>query len=244
MSDDAATVARKLWDAVDRITSPSKARVPREEDADWLQSLSDDPTLRVCDVAAYRAATAGWADVPSLWDQATWALTTGNETSGGNPSPLASRSPADLDLMEMMLTIREVIGLQLDGRRITAKATVPLQMRQLAAHVVTHEPEHVAWWEYRFASWARQLGVYLKAVETGPKPVRLRCACPLCKTRQITIEENGEEKVVPPILIDFVNGWIRAATCLACTAVWWRGNELGELAALLDTPIDETACPA
>jgi hypothetical protein len=237
MTDSNELAIRGLWAAVDLITKPTSRKVDRGSDADWLEELRSDTTMRFCDVQAYRAATLAYGTVPSLWEQATWALTTGSESSGGsNASPLAMRSPADLDLMEIMATVREVIALQLDGRKIHARTTVPEQVRQLAAHVVGHEPQHVAWWEFRFAQWARLLGVYLQAVDTGPKPIRLRTPCPLCKTRQVTIESDNGPVVVPPILVDFENGWIRAATCTACTAVWWRGDDLNALADLLDTP--------
>jgi hypothetical protein len=235
-----------LWVEVDRITKPTQRRVDREpESADWLAGLADDPTLLVCDVAAYRAATASWGEVPSLWRQAELALQTGREQQEGGGSPLAQRSPADLDLMELLLTIRESMAWQLPGRGITPRDGIPAQIRQLAAHVTTNEPQHVAWWTYRFGQWARMLGTYLRAIDVGPKPVRLRNApCPVCRTRQVTLETDLGEIVVPPILIDFENGWIRAATCTACSAVWWRGNELGELATLLersDTPT-QAAC--
>jgi hypothetical protein len=230
---------RRLWTAVDALTLPSKLKLHREPaEAEWLRELADDPTLRVCDVAAYRAATATWGAVPCLWAQAEAALGTGSEAAeGGGRSPLRERSPADLDLMETMLTIRESMAWQLPGRGIAPRSLRMIdQMRQLAAHVVSNEPQHVEWWAYRFDQWARLLGRYLRAIETGPRPVRLRAACPMCRTRQTTIEgENGERTVVPPILIDFDNGWIRAATCIVCMTTWWRGNDLGELANLLES---------
>lgn len=236
-----------LWEAVDSITKPTQQRVDREPDeADWLRDLADDPTLTVCDVATYRAATVSFGEVPSLWRQAETALQTGMEAGeGGNRTPLRERSPADLDLMETMLTIRESMAWQLPGRGIVPRGGVPTQMRQLAAHVATNEPQHVAWWTYRFAQWSRMLARYLRAVETGPKPVRLRNApCPECGTRQITLPTDDGPKVVPPILIDFTEaGWIRAATCSACMATWWRGEDLHRLADRLPRHADtEAAC--
>lgn len=227
---------RALWEAVDQITKPTTRRLFRT-DGEWLRELADDPAATVCDVAAYRAATVTHASVPSLWAQAEMALTTGADETGRGGSRLAERTPADLDLMEMMATVKDVVALQLQGRRIKARATVPEQCRQLAAHVAGHEPDHVEWWTFRFAQWARGLAHYLKAVDTGPKPVRLRnAACPLCKTRQVTIDTDLGPVVAPPLLVDFTGGFIRAAQCTACSGTWWRGDDLMQLADLLDTP--------
>lgn len=234
----------KLWEAVDALTRPTRRRVDREfESAEWLQSLADDPTITVCDVAAYRAATAKYGQIPSLWEQAEAAVGTGSEmTEGGGRTPLRERSPADLDLMETMLTIRESMSGQLTGRGLTPRASIPGQMRQLAARIVGHEPQHIEWWTFRFAQWARVLTTHLRAAERAPQPRRLRnTPCPLCKTRQVTIEHRGEKTVVPPIVIDFIEGWIRAATCSACGAAWWRGDQLGELADAIESAEDTRA---
>lgn len=240
-----------IWAAVDEITKPSTRTVARSEVQEWVADLAD-LEAGACSVAAYRAATKGHGTVPSLWVQAEMALTAGKEAPAGNPSPLAARTPADLDLMEIMLQIREAIGLQfapkarenVAGReqlRIPSK-DVPAQLRRLAAHIIGHEPDHVEWWTFRISQWARALSVYLRAIECGPKPVRLRnAACPLCHTRQMTIESDNGPIVVPPLLIDFQNGAIRAATCEACGATWWRGDQLHELADALDTPTADVA---
>lgn len=228
----------ELWSAVDQLTKATHIRIERHRDADELAEATAH--LSFCLVADPRYG-ASHGVVPSLWEQAEIALETGREqqTAGGG-APLAERSPADLDLMEQMLTIRETMPYQLAGRGITPRATIPEQIRQLAAHIATHEPQHVEWWAYRLGQWARLLGTYLHAIDVGPRPVRLRNApCPLCKTRQVTLDTDQGPVVTGPILVDFVNGWIRAATCTACTATWWRGDELNELADALarqDTP--------
>lgn len=226
-----------LWTAVDAITKPTRRKVDRDTDADWLHELRDGTGITLCDVAAYRAATLAYGEIPSLWDQATWALTTGSEqTEGGGQTPLRERSPADLNLMETMSDIREAVRLQLEGRNVKPEGTVPQQMRRLASTLVRlGNSEHVEWWTFRFSQWARVLMTYLQALDRMPKPVRLRNApCPLCRTRQVTVVEDGERKVYPPILIDFEDGWIRAAQCTACGAAWFRGNDLGQLANLLE----------
>lgn len=229
--------SRLLWAAVDSITQPTRRKLVRVEDADWLEELAKNGQGSFCRVADYRAAMLAYGEIPALWHQAEWALTTGSEKSEGGSSPLRERSPADLDLMETMLTIRESMSWQLKGRQLTPRPTLPEQMRQLASHIAGHEPQHIEWWTYRFEQWSRLLATHLRAMERAPKPVRLRNApCPVCRTKQLTIEEDGENKVVPPLLIDFVDGHIRAAQCIACMSTWWRGAELNELADLINTP--------
>jgi hypothetical protein len=232
-----------IWASVDAITEPRRVPVERAADPDWLLEMAGDHTYGVCDVRAHRAATTRWATVPSLWEQSTTALMTGSEQTGGG-RPLRERSPADLDLMEIRSIIKHTTRVEL-GKRGVHPARDPLgqpvdfqpaELRRLAS-LATQNPDDVWWWEYRFGQWSRLLETYLRAVERQAKPVRLRAACPLCKTRQMTIDVDGEAMVVSPLLIDFHDGWIRAATCQACLATWFRGDQLGELAGLLDTPL-------
>lgn len=248
MSDTEAI--RRLWAAVDAITRPTRRKLTRSTDAEWLTEVTDarDWERRaggatVCDVAIYRAtiermhaAQLAYGEIPSLWDQATWALTTGSEQNAGGNSPLRERSPADLNLMETMADIRDAVRLQLEGRNVRPEGDPPAQMRRLASTLIRlGNTEHIEWWTFRFAQWTRILQTYLQAIERAPRPVRLRNApCPLCGTRQVVVVEDGERKVYPPLLIDFEDKWIRAAQCTACGHAWFRGNDLGELAQQLD----------
>jgi len=112
------------------------------------------------------------------------------------------------------------------------------ELRALASAVIRDCPDDLWWWSYRMASWARLLDTYLRASLHQPKPTRLRnTPCPLCRTRQITIEQdNGDRVVVAPLVVDYRDGYIRAARCEACAATWFRGDQLRELARLVDTP--------
>lgn len=225
------TDTRALWEQVDALTKPSARRIDRETDAETLAAFTD-PTNGFCRVEDYRALVGSHGVIPSLWEQAELALETGRESAGGTgSSPLAQRSPADLDLMEQMLTIRETMPYQLAGRGLIPRSTIPGQIRQLAAHIVSHEPQHVDWWAYRFGQWVRLLGTYLRAIDNGPRPVRLRNApCPECGATSVTVDTDQGPVVTGPILVDFVNGWIRAATCTACGYTKWRGQDLWDLA--------------
>jgi len=234
-----AAESRALWDAVDLITKATKRKADRDFDnAEWLWQLANDPTLTYCDVEAYRAATLAYGEIPALWDQAEWALTTGSEMTEGGGSSLRERSPADLDLMETMLTIRETIWTQLEGRSIPPKDGAKARVRQLASHLVTNGPvEHVEWWTFRFAQWSRLLLTHLNALDHVAKNVYLRnTACPACQTRQVTRLDpaTGERRVTPAILIDFADDLIRAAQCQQCGHAWFRGDELERLAQIIN----------
>jgi len=238
----------KLWQAVDAITQPTRRKIDRDEQeidlaADILDSLANNPTRAWCSISEYRRAaqiasdqTLAYGHIPALWDQATWALTTGSEQSAGGSSPLRERSPADLALMETMADIREAVQAQLEGRGVKSIGNVPADMRRLASTLGTlGVQEHIDWWTWRFECWTRVLRTHLNALDHQPRDVYLRnTACPQCATRQVTIDRDGEPRVVPAILIDFTDGWIRAATCQACGHAWFRGDALGELANLVD----------
>lgn len=243
----------RLWAAVDQLTKPTTQAITRTTEDDWHAEMvaaqyEAHTNAGFCRIADHRAITTRHGTIPSLWEQARAAVTTGTEQAGGNPSPLAARSPADLDLMETVLTIRESMAWQLTGRNIKPRPGMTAQFRQLAAHIITHEPQHIHWWTYRFEQWARLLSVYLHAVETERRPIRLRgLPCPKCAAKQVLIDTDQGEIVAPPIVIDFVNGAVRAAQCTACAYTWWRGQDLWDLAAseaYCDTPthtVGETA---
>lgn len=238
-----------LWSAVDRLTQPSNRRLIRDNDPTASDETVADLKLQSAtgrivpnDLARYSAMKRTHAVIPSLWDQSEDALTASTADQAEGKSGSVHRSPCDIDLMEIRSTIRETVETQLDGRKLKPRATVPLQIRQLAAHIVTHEPDHVDWWQFRFEQWARVLAVYLQAVQTQPKPRRLRgAACPECQITAVVIEDATGEKVnAPPLVIDFKDGLVRAAECSGCGATWWRGDELGELANLVNPLSDDS----
>lgn len=226
-----------IWEAVDLLTKPTRVKVERVSDADWLAELADPLSdLQSCDVVSYRAATTRWATVPSLWVQSTQALSTGMDEGTGS-KPLRERSPADLELLEIRSIIRDTTRLELEKRGTKTVIDTfgrqtqfdPSEIRSLASKILTESD--LDWWEYRFAQWGRLLANYLQAYEHRARDVRLRIPCPKCHRRQITIDSDQGEVQVSPILVDFKDGVIRAAECGGCFFVWWRGKDLLELAA-------------
>lgn len=224
---------RALWDAVDALTKPTTRKVGRDMDAaEWIDELADVGQGSFCRISDYRAAMLAYGQIPALWDQAEWSLGTGIEQKLGESgsSCLRERSPADLDLMETMLQVREAVAAEFKARRLAPRDGAKAQIRQITTHFVTeNDAQTIGWWTHRFAQWTRIIESQLDMLDRAPKPVHLRdSACPRCETRQVVIrdDQTGERKVWPALRIDFVDETIRAAYCLHCGASWFRGSDL------------------
>ena len=211
MSVEHAAHRDRLWQAVDSLTKPTRVSVNRDN------------------------GTTTHATIPSLLDQADDMLA----TSAGISQRVNAfdRAPCDLGLLSIRISIVVSTRTSLLSRRLTPAETVPGMVRQLAAHVVTHEPERLAAHIERFSEWARLLTSHL-ATERHVSAVHLRSSsCPKCSARQsVTVGPDGTLVVMPVLLIDFRDGYVRAATCLACRHAWFRGVELEQLASLLGCP--------
>jgi hypothetical protein len=229
-----------LWIAVDLLTKPTRVQVARTPDKALTDELAAG-NRGVCDVTAWRSTTTGWATVPSLWDQATAALTAGLGASTGS-KPFRERSPCDVDLMEIRGIIRDTTRRELIRMYShLLPRTVPGQIRRLASVAVTKDPEHTDWWVYRFESWGRLLETYLNLVEHQGKPTRLRgTSCPVCGSRVTLIEGGGGVVVAPALIVEYRYGYVRSASCGECGHAWFRGQQLEELARLVN-PGGETA---
>lgn len=207
------TAARdRMWAAVDQLTKASRRLVRRDD------------------------GTALWATVPSLWAQAEAAAQGAAGEGGGAGTGAASeRNLVDLDLVAVLALVVRYTSRTLRGWGVDpAGLPMPAALRRLASEALRHDPEHLWWWEYRMTAWASLLTALLDAGERRPGTIRLRnAACPCCATRQVTVEGDDGPVVVPPLVIDFRQGQVRAATCTACGASWWRGEDLHSLAELL-----------
>lgn len=225
--DDVMSDTTALYAALDALTRPTSRPIDRAP-LEWL----GDGRGTFCRVTDYRASILATGRIPSLWQQAEWALTGAEAGDGsGGKTPSRERTPADLDLMETMLTIRESMAWQLKGRRINPKPTMPEQMRQLATFIAGHEPQHVDWWTYRLTAWARMLTAHLNAIDAAPKPVYLRgAACPLCRCRTVTVERDDQRIVVPALKVEFAQSLIHYTNCGACGSTWFRGEQMNRLA--------------
>jgi hypothetical protein len=205
-----------IWSSLAHLTKPSLADITHENGS------------------TFRAV------VPPLWEQAMDALHSAyRKAEGGGATPLAERSLVDADLLEATSMIRDSVRVALikygycfigrDGRTLDFHVW---EFERLATLIV-NEGMDLDWWEYQYGSWVRWLRNYLK-VEHKVKAVRLRNSpCPRCGTSQVTADSDGGPVVVPAILIQFHKELVQAAQCLACNAIWWRGDDLHRLASLL-----------
>lgn len=172
-----------------------------------------------------------WLTTPSLWDQLGEATRASTETVNGRSS--VHRLPIDAELVDLQQEITITCRDALYGLGLRPRSNVPEALRLLAT---TNGIDHDTWTSYirRFTHRAtRALGL------AGPMPRRIRGAsCPDCDTTRTQITStDGEPQTVPPLLIDFTDGLVRAVTCTACGATWFRGTDLIELA---DTLTDAT----
>lgn len=232
-------MSEALWAAVDAITKPTSMRVWRDDlPGDLLNDLSERKQ-GWCDVPTYRNSTSGHGTVPSLWDQAEMALYKTGETQDGNRSPLATRSPADVALMEVMLSMRELIAefFKQDDKPVPSSSDLPRELRHMASEILRHNT-HVDVWAYRIEQFRRLLETHLQAIDRGPKPMRLRTRCPTCRTEFITVEDpegnlgkDGKplKLVLRPILAVYRDRWFRCFECQSCTSTWFAGAGVHQL---------------
>lgn len=237
-------MTEQLWAAIDAITKPTSKPVFREGAGDLINDLADREK-GLCHVAEYRNSMVGHGTIPSLWEQAEMALYKTGETLDGNRSPLATRSPADVALMEIMLTVREQLAAYFSDldEPVPASSAVPAKLRHLASDVIRNKPNLVDEWTYRIGQFRRLLETHLQALDRGPRPMRLRTRCPVCKTGHLTIEDpdgaigkDGKplRLLIRPILAVYRDHWFRCFECEACLTTWFAGSGVHDLKALIE----------
>ncbi len=169
--------------------------------------------------------------VVSLWDQLADAIENGADKRGQRGGPLAERSPADLDIMELTSLIGATVYLELANRGLKARDDLPGSLRQLAVTIAADEPGEVDWWAYRVDSWCRMAQHYLGvSLEDKSQPRRIRdTPCPHCHIEYVPIETDEGPAQGRPLLLDFVGTTVRAVECVACRKAWFRGEDLWTL---------------
>lgn len=175
-----------------------------------------------------------WLTTPSLWDQLAEATRASTETTNGRSS--TTRLPIDPELLDLRSEIITCTTHTLHAYGLRPRPDLPASLRLLAASAIgdladalTQDVRH---WTHRAR---RALGL------AGPLPRRIRGAsCPDCGTTRTQITTtDGDTQHAPSLLIDFTDGLVRAVTCTACGATWFRGTDLIELA---DTLTDASTC--
>jgi len=205
-------VSGDLWTQTDMLTEPRRVKLLRD------------------------TGTADWTSVPSLWCQLEDALSCGMEGSKATARGSVHRVPLNIDAYELAADIRDIVWDALAGHDVKPRATVPESVRALASAVIaTVDDDLTGWWTYRVGSWCRQITNVLR-LNDEPQPRGIRgAACPTCQATHVTALRDGERVREPALRIDFADGMVRAASCSACGASWFRGDALVDLADLIAT---------
>jgi hypothetical protein len=234
---DPDVIERHIWSAVNRIVGSTDIPVPSRD-----KTAGEQPWNRGtwCHVPSYRATTATHGTVPGLWEQSANALIGAEHDNTGPGGDPAERNPCDIDLMEIRGIIRDTTTNELHRFRLwPERDDTPAQLVQLAKHVIRHDRDNLWWWEYRLASWGRLLATYLGQVDRANRDRWLRNApCPECRARGVLrpSDHDADRKVwVPALVVEFRDGYVRGVVCQACGAYAFRGEELWELKARIDT---------
>ena len=209
-------MSESLWAAVDALTKPRHVKLLRDHGA------------------------SDWTTVPSLWWQLEDAAAGVGDAGGEGGSPSRYRSPGSIDCLDLYYDVRETVvdALVSYGRKpemLTQpfQILVPESLRSLASVLIAQQDD-LEWWAWRVSSWGHRITVTLRLLNQ-PQPRRIRdTACPTCQATHVTLDQGSGPERVPALLIDFHGSLVRAASCSACGSNWFRGDELLELADLLD----------
>lgn len=197
-----------LWRAVDALTLPDRQRVHLDGDDEH----PDGRTIT--------------ATVPSLWDQLVEAAEPGAETGGATSRAPGSRPPTGDDV----LAVRLAITAGVTHRRVLAGLRpvedIAAGLRGLAAHHAGGgDPDAVTELADLAAGWVRAARAALRIGHTA-RGLRVRCPRPACGQTWVPGPDGRESALV---VVLSPAGVVRAATCRACQAVWWRGDPLDRL---------------
>jgi hypothetical protein len=196
-------VTEALWRGVDELTKPRHVKLLRDH------------------------GTVDWP-ISSLWQLLEESVMSSAALDGGGKAS-RYRAPVDLECLELRSDIRETVVDALAGHNHRPRATVPESIRALASLVVaTVDDDLVGWWAYRFGSWCRLIRNAL-ALDTRPRGIR-GMACPECGNMHVIADSAEGPRREAALIIDFVDGRIRAVSCQHCDAAWFRGDALWALA--------------
>lgn len=242
-----------LWKAVDELTNARQVRLLRDSGAsDWTQVPSLWAQLVAAVGTGGEQGGSGRSSryrTPANLDCLELARTIRDVVvdalEGHAERPVTTRLPAP----EVMVAIKAQRAAErsYDVNRLTPLPTavilVPDSLRHLASVVAAaSDVDLTGWWTYRVYSWGRQITTTLGLTEQS-QPRRIRdTACPVCAATHVTLEGDDGPERVPALLIDFQDGYVRAAECTACASTWFRGDALLDLADMIATrrPIGDT----
>lgn len=188
-----------------------------------------------------------WVTVPSLWWQLEDAAKGLGDAGGEGGTSSRYRSPGSIECLQLRTHIHDIIVSQLFARRtppiaIAGVVNVPDSLRRLASILIVANVQVDDWASY-IRHWSRQITLIL-GLDQHPRPRRIRdTPCPECQATHVTIDQGSGPERVPPLLIDFNDGYVRAIECTACGVGWLR-QALADLSDTLiaQRPSSPSAC--
>lgn len=191
-----------LWQAVDRLTSPTREKLERDQGA------------------------TQWVRLPSLFDQLVEAVQSGRGSEGHGRQ--ASRPPLDIACVSLLIEIAEAVADAMRSYERNRTFHTPTDLRSVASSVVADPDGDQDWWTEQIQSWCGQIRAVIS--NDVDRPWHLHgVACPECAAIHVTNPEDGELVRRPAVVVTWARGYVRAVECRMCGAVWYRGSDLERL---------------
>lgn len=183
--------------------------------------------------------TAEWHTLPSLWEQleaATAYQGTGTGGAGGR-----ARLPISADVVSLLIDVATTVSEAVMEHAGETRRNVPGNLRLLATRL---DVEHTAddaleWWIDKVRHWVSEATAALRLNPSRPRWAR-GVRCPDCGADTVSARQDGEQVRRPALTIEWTGpsvedygpdtDWlVRAVTCSACSASWFRGVDLDGL---------------
>lgn len=207
----------KLTAAIDALTNPTRLKVWRDG--------TNTPT---------------WTNLPSLWTQLQDA--TGYRATQGSGSN-SGHWPISGDVVDLIIDITTTVSEALhDHAGQHPRPNLPAKLRHLASIVTQQDDDAADWWADKVQIWVKRAKGALRQAPQRPRQL-WGVPCPDCATRKVFIHRDGEDQADSALTAEWAlppgtdhdtyqpdSAWqLRAITCQACGATWWRGPDLDQL---------------
>jgi len=203
---------RDLWNACDSLTNPTRV---------WL---------------AHDDGTKERIMLPSLFDQLVEAIESGSGQKTG--AGQLSKPPCDggalsllieiaTDVMDMVFAVNRWVTATGHGRLIKRTRDVPKDLRQLASHVISYEPDSLPKTLTTVRSWATKVRV---TISNDPdRTWRMHgAACQVCSSTTVAVWDADGETSQPAMIVHSEGGVIDGVECGFCGSKL-TGDDLTQL---------------
>ena len=207
MSEPRPAMPRDLWNAVDALTSPTRVRLPRD----------DQP--------------GEWVTLPSLWCQLADAVD--SSTGRGARGAQRSRPPCNAEALSLLLEIATAVRDGCYRARLKLTRDVPRDLRQIVSYVNRQaDPAALTQSHVLIRSWVAE--VRLTISNDPDRSWRMHgAACRTCGCTTVAVwDKAGEETHQPALIVHSEDGVVDMIECGFCGSVL-TGDDLTQL--LYDT---------